>query len=152
MIVPISCLLTVSQILNCESASRHFQKGGGPYWAPLDLRTSSFSAQILTPVLLLQLRVVLGVPDNSTLLQPSDHIIVLMQWDTSDSDKVKAEWGGVKIIVKIIAKISVKIIGQDQCQNHGHSGQEVKQGLGPSGPYYSIHQSMASSFSKATEQ
>ena len=57
------------------------------------------------PVLALQLRVVLGVPDNSTLLQPSDHIIVLIQWDTSDSDKVKAEWGGVNIIVRIIVKI-----------------------------------------------
>ena len=39
----------------------------------------------------LQLRVVLGVPDNTTLLQPSDHIIVLMQWDTAEADKVKAE-------------------------------------------------------------
>lgn len=38
-----------------------------------------------------KLRVVLGVPDNTTLLQPSDHIIVLVQWDTSDHDKVKAE-------------------------------------------------------------
>ena len=58
---------------------------------------------------LLQLRVVLGVPDNSTLLQPSDHIIVLIQWDTSDSDKVKAEWGGVNIIGKIIVRIIVKV-------------------------------------------
>ena len=40
---------------------------------------------------ILQLRVVLGVPDNTTLLQPSDHIIVLMQWDTAEADKVKAE-------------------------------------------------------------
>ena len=33
-----------------------------------------------------------------------------MQWDTSDSDKVKAEWGGVNIIGKIIVKIITKII------------------------------------------
>ena len=42
-------------------------------------------------ICILQLRVVLGVPDNTTLLQPSDHIIVLMQWDTAEADKVKAE-------------------------------------------------------------
>lgn len=38
-----------------------------------------------------KLRFVIGVPDNTTLLQPSDHIIVLMQWDTAEADKVKAE-------------------------------------------------------------
>ena len=45
----------------------------------------------ITRSCILQLRVVLGVPDNTTLLQPSDHIIVLMQWDTAEADKVKAE-------------------------------------------------------------
>ena len=38
--------------------------------------------------------------------------------------------------------------GQVQCQDHCHSGQEVKQGLGLSGPYHSIHQSMTLSFSE----
>ena len=52
-----------------------------------DVKTSLYDPYIC----ILQLRVVLGVPDNTTLLQPSDHIIVLMQWDTTEADKVKAE-------------------------------------------------------------
>lgn len=34
-----------------------------------------------------QLRVVLGTPDNTTLLQPTDHIIALVQWDEGDKEK-----------------------------------------------------------------
>ena len=39
------------------------------------LRTFALKLQIKTRNISLQLRVVLGVPDNTTLLQPSDHII-----------------------------------------------------------------------------
>jgi hypothetical protein len=34
-----------------------------------------------------QLRVVLGTPDNTTLLQPTDHIIALVQWEEGDKEK-----------------------------------------------------------------
>lgn len=34
-----------------------------------------------------QLRFVLGTPDNTTLLQPSDHIIALVQWEEGDKEK-----------------------------------------------------------------
>jgi len=34
-----------------------------------------------------QLRVVLGTPDNTTLLQPTDHIIALVQWEEADKQK-----------------------------------------------------------------
>ena len=36
-----------------------------------------------------QTRVVLSCPDNSLRLEPSDHIIALVQWEEEDKEKVE---------------------------------------------------------------